>query len=983
MSMANDGVQRTSRFLKSVGVGLVAAALAAACSGNQEVDGSQSSTTAAPFATEVQPTTTSVVDVLPVDEPEVIDPLSGLSFDEPVLDTTPIAGNPNIRMGVLENGLTYFAQSNDNPGGSVSMRLVVNAGAVHEADAGSGVAHYLEHMLFNGTESYPGNELAAELRAIGVDFGPHLNAYTSDAETVYQLDVTDIGNNVETGLEVLAEWAAAATIDPDQVDAERGVVREELRVREETGDGRTSQRFVEAYHADTPFDGVRVAGTARSIEATTSQQLQSFYERWYRPENLAVIAVGDRSAEQLERAITEQFSPLEGPALPLATVALNGDAMQSEGLVDVIVEPGSANSYVSVDIPLPDWGHGTIGAIELTSTERLIAEVLNERIVEGVNSGSLDLRRGRASRFSVNRQLNYFGFNIDANDLVDGTETLMSELWNAVRHRPFTQSELDRARNELMSRQEQRLAQAGSIQDNTLARKLVSHSLVGSDVAPVDESVAQTIEVLEGVSLDELNNYFGWVMTTSNPIVIAVGPDEEVAGTVVAHSASMERARNAEARDAVSDLTEIQQLLDIPESVNEIERRSLSSIEGTLLKFENGSTVLIAESDIVQGRAYLLTTSPGGLMATDPELASTIAIADRAVSLSGVGPWNSSQLRRYLRDRDVNIRTSIEEVTEGFTGSAAVTDLELMFQLLHLQILEPRIDDVQLSQAREGIRDFIEQTGLNSSLAADMTLAEERLGRPLFHATDADLAAITADEALAIYSDRLTAIDDHVIAIVGDFDIDAVVTLARTYVGSIAVVNGVEEPADLPSPGLVQRRLSVGSGDESGAYRLNTIAAADATLENQVTARVAELLLHDRFAEGVRETLGATYGGNVRIEFTEASGVVDMTIMIDGDPDRIDEIATVVEDEMAALGSGSITSRDFNEAVAVFEDELNFINNGYLMEAMIAEARGTAVLTRDAQWRTLTSLNSADVAAFIELLDSDADRIDIRNVPAR
>ena len=255
----------------------------------------------------------------PTSEPVEDEPVEEPAAEEPV-EEEPVAllpVDPEVHVGTLDNGLTYYLRNNEEPGSNLSLRLAVNAGSVNEPAPDLGVAHFLEHMMFNGTEDYPRNEIVEALRGLGVEFGPDINAYTSYDETVYELDVvTTEDGAVETAFNVLAQWAHAATISEADVVEERGVVRDELRLRYETGSGIIFQIFDRAYVENTPYDGYHPIGTAEVIESMSAEMLRDFYETWYVPSNMALIAVGDLPVEELEALTEEYFGPIPAGDAP-------------------------------------------------------------------------------------------------------------------------------------------------------------------------------------------------------------------------------------------------------------------------------------------------------------------------------------------------------------------------------------------------------------------------------------------------------------------------------------------------------------------------------------------------------------------------------------------------------------------------------------------------------------------------------------------
>ncbi len=969
-------VERSHRYV--VALLIISALVAVGCSSNPEVVDPPTTTSASDAAPDTSETVTEPTTGEPTDLPPA------LVFDPPNPDPTPLEIDEDVRVGVLENGLTYYVRSNDSPGGAVSLRLVVNAGGVNEDPVGTGAAHILEHMMFNGTERFPGNSLDAALRRIGAEIGPDFNAYTSDTETVYQLAVQDQGSNVDVAFDVLFEWASAATIDPTEVANEIPVVREEIRLRDESGGGLVGAAFEKIYHLETPYEGVNVSGTESTVNAVTAEDLRDFYDTWYRPDNMAIIAVGDRSLDDLEEEIVERFAGLDARGELTPNPDTSSFSLRTEPYVDVLIVPSFGDSSISIDIPIKSWDLNTRGGNELLLIETMLGIMINNRLREGVDSGRLDLRRAGGGRFNVNRDLAYMGFNVDADDLEAGTEEFMTELQGSVQN-PFTQSELDRAADVVYSAEEQRRAQFGTSQDGDLANELANHFLGGGDIQNIDDSVDMVLDMVDALDLDEVNNHYGWIMTSSAPIVVAIGPDAERVGDPDEHRAAVERAAQATV-DAFDDsIEEIDVLVSTPDPVEESARRSLERNNGFEITFDNGTRLLFSPSTISENQVALVTESPGGraMLADDDGVVAGAAIS--AVSSSGIGQWDPIQVRRYLADIEVSLSPYLADFSEGFSGGASTDDLEALFQLLHLSVTEPRVDEVPFAQQLEFARDAVDRASLDSGTASDIAVADARTGGGPLAAvpTDRQLDALSSDDALRIWNERFGSLDEHVIVIVGDADPDEVIELARTWIGSLPPTTGTDDPAQPPLPGLVNERLAVGSGTSGGSYRLLTVGTADESIRNRVLAELATTVLNDRLFTVVREQLGATYGGSARIEFSDPGDEVEVLISIDGDPERIDEIAETVLAELAELRGGSLTDEDFSEAVAVLSSEYNFISNGFIIESMFDEAYQPAdrVIDRTSQRRALDGIRRSDVTSFLEAAVSNTDLIDVRNVP--
>lgn len=917
---------------------------------------------------------------------DTISPPDGgvVSFDEPQPDSTPLGIDEDVRIGVLENGLTYYVRSNGSPGNAVSLRLAIAAGGVNEDPRGTGAAHFLEHMMFNGTSKFPGNTLDDALRSIGAEIGPDFNAYTSDTETVYQIAVTDDDDNVDIAFDVLVEWASAATIDPVETANEAPVVREELRLRDESGDGLINVAFEHAYYLGTPYEGVSVSGTPETVNSLTDQDLRAFYDTWYRPDNMAIVAVGDRSLDSMEEDIIERFSSLQPRGALVPAPETSDFELRTEPYVEVVIEPSFGDSFVSVDIPLRTWDLNTRGGNELQLTEILLGLMIDSRLNEGVDSGRLNLRRAGGGWFPYTRDLVYLGFNVDADDLEAGTEEFMTELQGSIQN-PFTRSELDRATAVIRASQEQRLAQFGTRQDSDFANELVDHFIGGGDIQSVDDSVEMVLDILDELGLGAVNNHYGWMLTSAAPIVIVVGPDATRVGDREEHLAGVERAAQAVVDQLDDDVEEIDVFVATPNPVEEAERKTLDKNNGFELVFANGARVLFSESDISEEQVVLVSESPGGRSMLSDDDGPIAGAAISAVASSGLGPWDPIQVRRYLADLEVALSPYVADFSEGFSGASSTRDVEALFELLHLSLTSPRVDDVPFSQQLEFARDAVERAALDSGTAANIAVADARTGGGALAAvpTSEQLDALTPGDARRIWDARFGSLDEHVIVLVGDVDPEVVIDLARTWIGSLPDATDADDPAQPPLPGVVNERLAVGSGTSGGSFRLLSVGEADESISNRVLAEVATSILNDRLFTVVREQLGASYGGSAQIEFSEPGNEIEVLISVDGDPDRIDEIADTVDVELDELRSGSLSQADFDEAISILRSEYGFISNGFIIEALFDEAYQPEdrVLDRTAQLQALDQLTLDDVTDFLLSAVSDSNRIDIRNTP--
>lgn len=956
---------------------LLAALIAAACAQNSTIDEIRNN------AASATPTTTLAPQSADSDgsgESGGSDSAARPSVTAPDPDPTPLPIDRDYRIGTLDNGLTYLLRSNDSPGSSLEIRLLVNAGSAQQVDGRDGSAHFLEHMLFNGTEKYPGNELTAQLQRLGIEFGPEVNAYTSMDETVYILSAaTSDEGAMEAAFDVIAQWASAATLEPSAVTEEKGVVRDELRQRLESVDGIIANEFNEVYVADTPYEGHLVIGDADKVEATTPELLRAFYDDWYRPDNMAVVVVGDLPLDELEQKVTEYFSDLEArtdtptPREPIEV------QISPQPQAHVVTHPDNSIDNLSLDFPIPAWDTSTVGGSRLTLMEQAIAIMLDNRLTDAYQLGELVLEETPfLSEFEVSRELRYFGTNLKAADLADGLKNYMPYLLAAAED-GFSEDDMERMRDTMIAYFNQQLAGLNTTQDSQYANLLSRHWLQGTDIDRAQTRIARQRTTVESFTAHELANHWSWLLSISGPIVIAVGADESTLPTT---DELLETLANLKPAESAAGANRIEELMTPPPRAQptETSERSTDHGEVTTWTFDNGVTVSHRHSRVADNVFSLRATSAGG-WSTFPRdhpgsNAAIPAVAVDAVFGGGVGPHDALALSRFLSTKNVGLLSFIDQSEEGFSGESAARDAEVLFQLLHLYITEPRVDEVAFRTAI----DYAEQ-----NLAVNQTNADRRAttalldlvydGDPAQHraATQLQLDALDEQTALEIYRARLGKVDDLAVAIVGDIDRTTVADLAARYLGSLPSGESdswVDLGYELPTG---RRSASVGlsEGAADGGMLVFHAQPTELTAENRVVANLLQGVVNDRIIERIREELGASYGGSASISFRRDPEPSIRSIMsISGDPARLDEIRSVLMEELEGIADNGPTADQFEQAHSVIRSDWNFFNNSLLANSDLEAIRfaNEDRLTLDNRQDLLEEATRADVRALAEHL---------------
>ena len=921
------------------------------------------------------------------DDPTDPGPLTIPAATPPDVDDTPLPVDDAYRIGTLDNGLTYLLRSNDAPGESLDLRLLVNAGSLQQEVADDGSAHFLEHMLFNGTENFPGNELTTQLQRLGIRFGADVNAYTSYDETVYLLGATTFDPAApDIAFDVLAEWAARALIEPSQVAAEVGVVRDELRQSRETVDGFVQTRFEEIYTQGTPYENHIVIGDAALVEATTAETLRDYYETWYRPDNMAVVVVGDLPLDVLEREVVSRFAELTNPDTPLDRPEVEID-LRSEPVTDVIVHPDNGADNLSFDIPLPVWDTGTVGGERMTLIESAVAIMLETRLGEAFQRGDLDVdEQPFFGPFAINRGLRYYGTNLRAPQLDTALDEFMSHLLLAALE-GFTDDDVSRVRELLVAALDDELATLASTQDWQYAGELSNHFLAGGPADDAERRIDRQRRVVESFTSDELTNFWRWILEISGPVVIAIGDDADALPTADRLAAVLEASMPAAAGDAVAAIDELMAPPE-PAATTSENRRSTFGGQVEEWTFENGVVVSHQESQITEGSFFVTLESTGGWSTLDMPDASLASTAVDAVLLSGVGPHGPTTLERYLESRTIGLSAEIGEWHETLNGSAAESDAEDLFALIHLTMTEPRVDDVALRSVARGAETSLEVAETNPDLRAEELLTTLLNGGDERYAalhSQEEIDALDATELLDVFQSRFGTVDDLHVAIVGDIEGSEAFELAARYLGTLPTGDDdtwVDLGVQLPTT-AVSGEVTLSEGTSDGGIQRVDWLIGQPSAEDEVTAVLLSTIITNRITDVIREELGASYGGfGFLLADREGPGSLGSFITVDGDPARLDEIQEAIDAMLADLATNGPTADEFERAVSVTENDYGFVDNGLYLAENIAVTRfpEVDVLRVDDRYGVLDGVSDDDVRDMAAALYADPASVVVAKV---
>lgn len=894
-------------------------------------------------------------------------------------------------LGQLGNGLTYYARSNDVPAGHLDLRLVVRAGGLADPPGGEGTAHFVEHMLFNGTELYPRNELHQALRDIGVEFGPDENAFTSYDSTVYVMSISTSGterlaDKVPVAFEILSQWASSATISKSEVAAERGIVQNELDLRDGSALGHVGRVTMDLMFEGTPYEGDRVGGTAASLADISPAQLRQFYDTWYVPSNMAVVAVGDLDVDELEQHIERHFRKLPvGAPAPSQEV---WEARAADGArFALAVHPDIGSPYVTVSWLTPAWAQGTACGEALRVLDRLRVSMMNARLSRAHEAGTLAQANPPVIREEAPaRWVRYYSAELQGLELRDA----VTDIWSAVTGTaayPFSDVELAQAMASIRAQLADESKNRQSRSDFRYAQDFADHFVGGKDLRSADDWIAGATEVLHSISLEGLNRYHQWLMARAQPVVVAAGSDQSALPSTGELSSAI--ASVAPAAPTPIDAV-INELMERPDAVEPAGSRQQKNGSRTIHEwaFPNGARVVYEQGISGSGSVHLLAESRGGLSLLPPGSAALVPFALEAVTASGVGELSASQVRAKLEEADVQLTPFIEHTAEGFFGSVNDAGLEDMFAYIHLLLTEPRVSETAARGAQQNARNSLAEMGTSAARQARAAYASARFGDNEYFRivpTEDEVGAMSPDGLLKLYSDRYVGTDDLVIALTGNVASSRVRELAKSYIGTL--------PARTPDSG-VDRRPPHPSGPTRLEVTADTLAESgleyhfelpiDLSPELVAASDVLTAILNEQLVQWVREDLGQTYAVYLwtvpqyrpvpsLYAYISATGPGDALPLIE---QRIDEVTH-------RLASDGPSVSDLEQAINIVANDAHFggrLFPPYLLMMREAIGHDNVPWARSIE-EAVGDISVADVRDLARRLLDSSRRIEIVRVP--
>ena len=896
------------------------------------------------------------------------------------VQTAELSLDPAVRSGILENGVKWYIRPNSEPEQRASLRLVVDAGSILEEEDQRGLAHFCEHMAFNGTENFQKSELVDYLESIGMAFGPEINAYTSFDETVYMLEIpTDDDEIISNAFLVLEDWAHRVSYEDEEIEKERGVILEEWRLGRGAS-GRIRDRLIE-----TLFKGSRYAerlpiGLVDVIENAPPQRLRDFYEKWYRPELMSVVVVGDIDPDQAERLIEKHFS-FEAPK---QTVSRPVYSLPEAAGTEILTIEDPELSYASVEVRarVEHRVARTEAEFRDVIVRQLLWTMFNDRLDEiakrqnppyiGAGGGLGSLVRGSSSAACY--------ASADTDGALAALEALLIELRRAEAF-GFSEGELERKKISFLDSVEEYYVERENIPSSSLAGSLVDYSLGGTALPGVETEYELYNRFIPGISLGEINSLAESLLPDNGRIISMIYPEgSDTASDDEIHQL-IEMIDSAELEPWVDDTLDRELLSKEPAAGSIISKTVLEEIDSEIWSLSNGATVVVKKTDFKEDEILFSAYSQGGLSLESDEDYISGRYAPLLAAQSGLGEFNSIQLQKKLAGLGLSISPYITGAGEGISGSFSPDELEVFMKLMHMYFTEPRFDDNVLLNLKSRLASVIENRLSNpmnvySDKLTEILTQNDFRSRPL---DEAGLLQYVRERAERVWRSRFSGGGDFVFVFTGNLDVSDMEKAVEKYIASLPEGRTSEMPADRgvrPPEGIIDETVVKGIEPQGqvSIYFTGELPSYDADfdLQTEISASVLQTLLREK----IREELSGTYGISVTASVSRTPYTAyRLGIAFGCDPQRVDELTDAIFSLIDEVLRGNLDEdyigrqqqkylRSYEEAV-----ELNSFWLNHLEDAVIWGEDPRDILEPD-EFDELITVESV-TAALRRLIDTE------------
>lgn len=874
-----------------------------------------------------------------------------VGFAQPIDWNKALPADPNVVVGKLPNGITYYLRHNEEPKDRASFFIIRDAGALLENDDQNGLAHFLEHMAFNGSKNFPENTMISTLERHGISFGGNLNAYTTQQETVYNISDVPMADEAltDTCLLILHDWSYYLTLDADDIDKERGVITEEWRTRNNSA-ARIRKQQAPVLYKGSMYAVRDVIGSLDVIQNFKPEAIREFYHKWYRTDLEAIAIVGDFDVEKMEQKIKNVFSSIptiENPApRPFFEIPSH-----EETYFCLATDKEATSSNVQVlrifrDKEQDGKGYATYGDIKKGLMQNFYNGMIAARIGEVIQSGNAPYVGASVGYFGIAR--GYYCYAITAvakpNQEKEAFEGALAEHEKVVQH-GFTESELDRVKTNTMVSLESMLKDKDKTTNDSYAEDMQENFLHKEGIIDIEDYVAAVKEIMPTITAQEVSEQVKDWWKADNRTIVVSGPSEGVTHLTENEARAILAECEGKEVTAYEDNSVHGSLIaNEPEGGKVTKTKLLPQFDAEEWTLSNGAKVVYRKADFEKEDVALRAYSPGGTsLYSDFDLLPAAATLGDYLPAYGLGDYDAVAWQKLMTGKQAGCSVGISPLYENIQGSSTPKDFETMMQMLYLRFVQPRFDSVthkvQVERSRIQARQMEGQPRkiMNDSITRISTNYNPRI--QLFN--EAYVDRLTLDRMEQIYRDRICDASDFTFFIVGNVEKDEAKAMAEKYIGSIPSTYRHEKWIDrkIRGPkGKVEKEIFIPLETPKSTVLVVFEKEMKYTVRESVIAALLGDILTTRYTKTIREEQGGSYSVGVRGSSSrEPYNAYTMMMQFDCKPEKAAELKPLIYKEVDDVIAHGVTEEELSKVVknTLKEGEQQKAHNSYWLSMLV------------------------------------------------
>ena len=913
--------------------------------------------------------------------------IMGVQAQDPM---APLPQDPELRKGVLPNGLTYYIRHNAKPENQADFYIYDRVGAVQEEDLQIGLAHFLEHMAFNGTKNFPGKNMINYLESVGVKFGANLNAWTAMEQTQYMMQGVPLTDPtvVDNVLMILHDWAYFITLAEEEIDNERGVIIEELRTRNDAS-WRIREKSAPYLYGDTKYAKRNIIGTEDRLKNFTYDELRDFYHRWYNTTNQCIVVVGDFDVDEMEQKVIATMSDIPAVENPEA-IEYIPIPVNEKPAIGIFTDPELTESSVEFIVrsePMPKEMNNTIVYELYSILDSFVTSIVNERLNDMSQKPGAPFLGAGCYGGNVTMSMDIFEFYAQPRDgeVLNAFEAIYSE-FEKVRRYGFTPSEFERAQSNILRRNQQSYDRRNDRRNGEFVGRYTSNFRRNTPIYDAETEWQLDSVLISSLDLMTLNQYAQQMKCAPiNHVVLINQPVKEgLALPTVEEVEAVIAAVNAAELTPYEDAGEKKPL--IPEGTKlkgaKVKKTTADKFGNTVWTLKNGVKVVLKPTDFKADEIQMRATTLGGSSLLADE---DMAMADNFttfLSYQGVGEFSTTDLQKQLAGKAVSVGPNLSGSNHGIGASCSPKDLETMLQLVYLYATSPRFDEDSFNFVKDQLVQAYANIVSDPSYIFQRELFASIYDKPNRKKAWSleDIQALSFEQYKKVYNTLFTSPDDMTFYFVGNFNEAKLKPLVEKYIGSIKKTKGqlTYNPENL---------IGYQAGDRTNRFQTvmempkTTIyyvlsGNMDVTLKNRLTLSILSQLLDIRYTATIREEMGATYGVSTAGQLSSLPAQPDYLFLIgfDTKPEIADQARAALLPEIEKIATEGPSMEDVAKIkeYMVKERADAIKQNGNWMGWIIAADRDGVDFTTGYE-QILENISAEDIKAMAAKLLADGN----------